>query len=148
MSVAMTKDEREAFLAGLHVGVISVAQGERAPLTIPIWYSYTPGGDVTILTGRGSRKAVLITQAATFSLCVQDEAPPYKYVAVEGPVVGIESADRERDTRAMARRYLGVAGGDRFLAQTAANATGESDDVVIRMHPERWLTADYGKAGG
>ena len=147
MSIAMTKDEREAFLAALHVGVISVAQEGRAPLTIPIWYAYTPGGDVSIITGRGTRKATLITQAGAFSLCVQDEAPPYKYVAVEGPVVGIEPGDRERDTRMMARRYLGVAGGDRFVAQTAANATGESD-VVIRMRPERWLTADYSKAGG
>jgi nitroimidazol reductase NimA-like FMN-containing flavoprotein (pyridoxamine 5'-phosphate oxidase superfamily) len=147
MSIAMTKDEREAFFAALHVGVISIARGERAPLTVPIWYAYTPGGDVTVITGRSSRKVALLTQAGSFSLCVQDEAPPYKYVAVEGPVVAIEAADRERDTRAMARRYLGVAGGDRYIEQNAANASG-GGDVLIRMRPERWLTADYGKAGG
>ncbi|MGI8857647.1 MAG: pyridoxamine 5'-phosphate oxidase family protein [Thermomicrobiales bacterium] len=147
MSFAMTKDEREAFLAALHVGVISIAQGERPPLTVPIWYAYSPGGEVTIMTGRGSRKAALLAQAGGFSLCVQDEAPPYKYVAVEGPVVAIESADRERDKRPMARRYLGVEGGDQYLAQNAANAT-EDGSVLIRMRPERWLTADYGKAGG
>jgi nitroimidazol reductase NimA-like FMN-containing flavoprotein (pyridoxamine 5'-phosphate oxidase superfamily) len=146
MSFAMTKDEREAFLAALHVGVISIAQKERAPLTVPIWYAYTPGGEVTVITGRGSRKVALITQAGGFSLCVQDEAPPYKYVAVEGPVVAIEAADRERDTRSMARRYLGFAGGDRYIEQNAANASSEGD-VLIRMRPERWLTADYGKAG-
>ena len=147
MSLAMTKEEREAFLAAVHVGVISIAQGKRAPLTVPIWYAYTPGGDVTIITGRGSRKAALLTEAGGFSLCVQDEVPPYKYVAVEGSVVAIESADRERDTRPMARRYLGVEGGDLYMAQTAADAT-DDDSILIRMRPARWLTADYGKAGG
>ncbi len=147
MSIAMTKDEREAFLAALHVGVISIAQGERPPLIVPIWYAYTPGGEVTIITGRGSRKVALLAQAGGFSVCVQDEAPPYKYVAVAGPVAAIESADRERDIRPMAHRYLGVEGGDRYMAENAANATGEGD-VLIRMRPERWLTADYSKAGG
>jgi hypothetical protein len=47
----------------------------------------------------------------------------------------------------MARRYLGVAGGDRYIEENAANASG-GGDVLIRMRPERWLTADYGKAGG
>lgn len=147
MSLSMTKEEREAFLAALHVGVISIAQGERAPLTVPIWYAYTPGGDVTIITDRESRKAALLTQAGAFSLCVQDEAPPYKYVSVEGPVVATEPADRERDTRPMARRYLGAEGSDLYMAQNAASAT-DNNSILIRMHPERWLTADYGKATG
>ncbi len=148
MSFAMAEDEREAFLAGMHVGVISIAREGRAPLTVPIWYAYTPGGEVAIVTGKGARKTAFIERAGSFSLCVQDEAPPYKYVTVEGPVVAIEPADRERDTRQMARRYLGVAGGDDFMASTAASAgSTPSADVVIRMRPARWLTADFGKVG-
>jgi nitroimidazol reductase NimA-like FMN-containing flavoprotein (pyridoxamine 5'-phosphate oxidase superfamily) len=46
MSTAMLKDEREAFLADLHVGVISVADGHRGPMTVPIWYLYEPGGRI------------------------------------------------------------------------------------------------------
>ena len=45
MPPAMTKEEREAFLADLHVGVISIAEEGRGPLTVPIWYSYEPGGE-------------------------------------------------------------------------------------------------------
>ena len=44
MSLAMTKQEREAFLADLHVGVISIDEAGRGPLTVPIWYDYQPGG--------------------------------------------------------------------------------------------------------
>jgi len=38
MSYTMSVAEREEFLAGVHVGVLSVAEGEgRAPLAAPVW---------------------------------------------------------------------------------------------------------------
>ena len=61
----MTPAEREAFLADLHVGVVSVTADGRAPLTMPIWYSYEPGGTVSFITGRTSQKAVLIERERT-----------------------------------------------------------------------------------
>lgn len=54
MSLTMTKEEREAFLADVHVAVISVAEHGRGPLVVPMWYSYEPGGQVRIITGRTS----------------------------------------------------------------------------------------------
>ena len=99
MSLTMTKEEREAFLADVHVGVISVAEDGHGPLTVPIWYSYEPGGEVRIITARRSRKGKLLERAGRFSLCAQMETPPYKYVSVEGPIVTIEVADLERDRR-------------------------------------------------
>ena len=56
MSLAMTKQEREAFLAEVHVGVISIEEAGRGPLTVPIWYDYQPGGELWLITDRGSRK--------------------------------------------------------------------------------------------
>jgi PPOX class probable F420-dependent enzyme len=147
MSFSMTAEERESFLAAVHVGVLAVSREGRAPLTVPVWYAYTPGGEVHIITGRASRKVALIKRAGRFSLCAQDEAPPYRYVTVEGPVIAIDPADRERDTRPMRRRYLGSAGDEQRAAESAESAT-DTSDVVIRMRPERWLTADYGKASG
>ena len=37
MSLIMTQREREAFLAEVHVGIISIADKDRGPLTVPIW---------------------------------------------------------------------------------------------------------------
>ena len=139
----MTKQEREAFLASLHVGIISISEGGRGPLTVPIWYLYEPGGEVRVVTGRASRKTQLLQHAGRFSVCVQTEAPPYKYVSVEGPVVGIEPADLERDRRPLAHRYLGPQRGDRYIEETRLEY---ADNVVVRMRPERWLTVDYAKA--
>jgi nitroimidazol reductase NimA-like FMN-containing flavoprotein (pyridoxamine 5'-phosphate oxidase superfamily) len=144
MSFSMTKQEREAFLADVHVGVISIADEGRGPLTVPIWYAYEPGGDLRIMTGRESQKGRLLARAGRFTLCAQTEKPPYKYVSVEGAIVSTEAADIERDLRPLARRYLGQKKGDRYVEETR-NLPTHSDNVLIRMRPERWLTTNYGK---
>ena len=143
MSLAMTVAEREAFLADVHVGIISVPEADRGTLAVPIWYDYEPGGEVWVITGRESRKGKLISGGTRLSLCAQTERAPYKYVSVEGPVVGIEPTDLEKHMRPMARRYLGVLGGDQYVEATSADHDGSS--IVVRMRPERWLTVDYGK---
>lgn len=144
MTFAMTRQEREQFLAELHVGIISIAEDGRGPLTVPVWYAYQPGGELRVLTASASRKGRLLERARRFSLCAQTETPPYRYVSVEGPVVAIVPADVERDLRPLARRYLGAGAGDAYIAATREQ---HADDVLIRMRPERWLTADFGKAG-
>jgi nitroimidazol reductase NimA-like FMN-containing flavoprotein (pyridoxamine 5'-phosphate oxidase superfamily) len=147
MTLIMTKQEREAFLADVNVGIISIAEEGRGPLTVPIWYAYDPGGDLRIMTPRESRKGRLLARTGRFSLCVQTETPPYKYVSVEGPIISTEAADIERDLRPLARRYLGNEGGDRYVEETR-NLPMHTDNVLIRMRPERWLTTDYSKEGG
>jgi nitroimidazol reductase NimA-like FMN-containing flavoprotein (pyridoxamine 5'-phosphate oxidase superfamily) len=144
MSLIMTQQEREAFLADIHVGVISISDEGRGPLAVPIWYAYDPGGDLRIMTGRESQKGRLLARAGRFSLCAQTENPPYKYVSVEGAIVSTEAADIERDLRPLARRYLGQKMGDRYVEETR-NLPTHSDNVLIRMRPERWLTTDYAK---
>lgn len=144
MSLTMTKHEREAFLADVHVGIISISDEGRGPLTVPIWYAYDTEGDVRIMTGRESHKGRLLAQAGRFSLCAQTENPPYKYVSVEGPIISTEAADIERDLRPLARRYLGKEMGDRYVEETR-NLPTHANNVLIRMRPERWLTADYSK---
>ena len=134
MSLSMNRAEREGFLAGLHVGVLSVVSPDGGgPLAAPVWYTYRPGGTVNVSTGRDTRKARAIRAAGCFSLCVQDERPPYKYVTVEGPVVMEDATDAER--LELARRYLGPEGGDAYIA---ANPGGRQ--VMIRMTPEHWLS--------
>ena len=142
MSLAMTRSEREAFLAGVHVGVVSIERVGRPPLTVPIWYDFDPAIGVWLLTGRKSEKGLALAAAGRFALCAQSEAPPlYQYVSVEGPVISVRPALREEDLRPMARRYFGRELGDRY-AETSAN----EDSLVFTMRPERWRTVDYRKS--
>ena len=144
MTTKMSRDEREAFLADVHVGVISISEKGRGPLTAPIWYTYEPGGEVSIAIERSSRKMKLLKKGLRVSFCVQCEAPPYKYVSVEGPVVDIDASDVERDERPMARRYLGEKGGDHYI-ESSTDGREPEDMVCVRIRPERWLTVDYSK---
>jgi nitroimidazol reductase NimA-like FMN-containing flavoprotein (pyridoxamine 5'-phosphate oxidase superfamily) len=141
----MSGEEREAFLADRHVGVLSVTRAGRGPLTVPIWYTYEPGGLVSVITGASTRKAQLIADAGRFSLCAQSETPPYKYVSVEGPVTSTEEDVDPDEAKAVAYRYLGQEFGDLYLAATAERAAGNR---VIRMRPESWLASDYAKEYG
>ena len=144
MSLAMSKQERERFLAAPRVAILSVAEPGRGPLTVPVWYDYAPGGEIWFLTQRDSRKGQLLERAERFSLCVQTETPPYRYVSVEGPIIAIEAYEIDRDLRPMAARYLGEQAGARYAEQSRAqHARGNS--IKVRMRPERWRTVDYGK---
>jgi nitroimidazol reductase NimA-like FMN-containing flavoprotein (pyridoxamine 5'-phosphate oxidase superfamily) len=145
MSLAMSKDEREAFLAALHVGVLGLEDPGRGPLTVPIWYAYEPGGELRFLTDRDSRKGKLIRVGRRIAFVAQSEQVPYAYVSVEGPIVSVEPADRDRDALPMAQRYLGQELGRQYVAATAAEREGS---VLVRMRPERWLTVDYKKQFG
>ncbi len=115
MSLMMSQSECQALLSEPRIGVIAVGRRRRAPLSVPMWYAYAPGGDVGIWTGRTSAKARLLKRFGRFSLCVQSEELPYKFVSVEGPVSRVEAIDYERDLRPLVYRYLGEEGGEEYL---------------------------------
>lgn len=144
MTLTMTIDERQDFLAGLHVAVLGVDDPGHGPLAVPVWYSYTPGGTVTVVTGGQSVKARLLRAAGRFSLCVQSETQPYRYVSVEGPITTTDDAVSVDERRGLAHRYLGPEVGDLYIESTAEQTAGS---VAFRMTPERWRTSDYGKDG-
>jgi hypothetical protein len=136
----MTTTEKQQFLAGLHVGVLSIPRQGAGPLTVPIWYDYRPGETLWFITSRESLKGRLLDTGTRVSLCAQTEAPPYRYVSIEGPVTAMDPVGDE--LLPMAVRYLGE-------KQGRAYAAGSSDDdsMVVHVRPEQWLAVDYGKSG-
>ncbi|MEO5724995.1 MAG: pyridoxamine 5'-phosphate oxidase family protein [Ilumatobacteraceae bacterium] len=138
--IAMSRQEAEEFLAGVHVGVLAVDQPGHGPLTLPIWYAWQDGVAL-IGTGTNTLKARLLRAAGRATMLVQQETPPYKYVSLEGTV---ELVPDDSDSYAMASRYLGAEFGRKYAD---ANPTG-ADSVVVRLTPDRWRTIDYSKAGG
>jgi PPOX class probable F420-dependent enzyme len=139
--LTMSKEDREAFLAGVHIGVLAVAVDGQAPLLTPIWYSYEPGGAVVLHTGTSSPKTAALRAAGRASLCVQTETPPYQYVVVEGSVA-IEEGRDEDWRRDVAHRYLGPEMGELYMQSTSSV---EDPGVFVSLVPERWKTTDYGK---
>jgi hypothetical protein len=107
MSLSMTKAEREAFLADVHVAVVSIPEAGAAPVTAPIWYRYQPGGQIEFITDAIRARAGSWPSAGRFALCAQVETPPYKYVTVEGIVTALDPVDFARDLLPISQRYLG-----------------------------------------
>ncbi len=145
MSLAMTKQEREAFLADLHVGVISIEEPGRGPLTVPIWYDYQPGGELWIITDRGSRKGKAPGGGRALQPLRPDGDRPLQV----------------RDRRGTDRLRRGDGHGARGplhgppLSRSRSWGTStwrrpaptrsERETVCFRMRPEHWLTVDYAK---
>lgn len=133
----MTKAERDAFLAEVHVGVLAIEEPGRGPVALPIWY-LVDEGDVVLSMDRSSLKARLLEAAGRATLTVQDEAPPYRYVSVEGPVA---LGPASHDSLELASRYLGAELGQRYVEQ---NPSGDAT-TTVRLTPEHWRTYDFSK---
>lgn len=146
----MTEQERQEFLAEPHIGVLSVASdSDRPPLTVPLWYAYRPGGNLSFFTGtqgRKARKTKLIQNAGVLSLSVQHEEFPYRYVTVEGTVIQIDRPPSAEQMLAIVRRYLPEEAAQGFV--TAELEHPGTELVLFTIRPDRWLTADFTDEAG
>lgn len=139
----LSEKEREEFLAEPHIAALSVSAGpDRGPLTVPVWYQYTPGGELWVLTGADSRKAKLIEAAGRFTVMVERLEPTVRYVSVEGPVArtvpGTDELLREVTSRYLPEERVGP-----YLEFAKANL---GENVAIYLSPQRWLSADLGES--
>lgn len=141
--MALSVEERERFLAEPHIGTLSVVERpDRAPLIVPIWYQYSPGGELWVLTDPDSRKARAIDAAGRFSLLAQRTEPTIRYVSVEGPAIRTAAGSDAR-SREMAARYLPP---DKVADFLEYERTRLNEHIAIYMRPEHWLSADLGPA--
>ena len=139
--MALSREEREQFLAEPHIGALSVMErSDRAPLTVPIWYQYRPGGELWVLTAPDARKTRAIGAAGRFGLMVERSTPTVRYVSVEGPVTRIGAGSAEL-SREMATRYVPP---DRVADYLEFERTSIGELIPVYMRPERWLSADLG----
>ncbi|GAB4583117.1 pyridoxamine 5'-phosphate oxidase family protein [Nocardia sp. IFM 10818] len=138
--MALTLQERQEFLARPLIGALAVNDGpDRAPLNVPIWYDYTPGGELWIVTGPESKKMRCLKAAGRFSMMAQVLEPTVRYVTAEGPITRITEATDEMH-RAMAARYLPPPAVEVYMKE--AESYGEM--AAVYMRPEHWLSADLG----
>ncbi|QIS23802.1 pyridoxamine 5'-phosphate oxidase family protein [Nocardia terpenica] len=139
MPKPFTENERQEFLAGKRVATLSVAATDgRPPAAFPVWYDYTPGGNIVINTGNERRKARLIRAAGAVSLVVQRDELPYQYVIVEGTVVDAVTPSPRAAREAIAVRYLGPEGGRAF-----ADRMDGTTSILFTIRPDRWITQNY-----
>ena len=129
----MTADEIRAFLqAGTRTGKAAVVRQDGRPHVTPIWF-VLDGEDVVFNTWHESVKGTCLQRDPRFSLCVDEEAPPYAFVMVEGVVDISRDPDQLYEfARRIAARYMGPDRAEEYGRRNSAEG-----ELLVRLMPEK-----------
>lgn len=128
----MTKAEYLQFLSDKpRTGKLATVRADGRPHVVPIWY--TMDGENLIFTAwHTSVKVKNILRDARVALCVDEEAPPFHFVMIEGTA---EIIEREAP---MVRHWATIIGG-RYMGVDQAEAFGKRNGVegeyVLKITP-------------
>ena len=132
----MDDHERRAFLlAGTRTGKVAWVSPKGNVHVAPVWF-VLDGDDVLFTTHEDSAKGKAFVEGTRLSMVVDDQAPPYSYVKVDGTVSLSEDLD---ELVAVATRI-----GGRYMGEERAEEFGRRNGVpgerVVRIRPTK-LTA-------
>ena len=127
----MSDDERRAYLmAGTHTGMLATTRDDGSPHVVPIWFVLD--GDTIVFTcDGGSVKRANLERDQRVSICVDDQQPPYSFVAMRGTAELSEDLDALRTwaTR-IGGRYMGADRAEEFGARNAVPG-----ELLVRLTP-------------
>jgi len=126
----MDDDKVRAFLAGLPArpAILATTRADGRPHVAPVWYAVADDGTIVFNTGRdhgeGPQPCVATAWAA---MSVDDDAAPFSFVTLEGPVAISEDLDDVRHwAGVIAGRYMGADRADEYGNATACPASSWS----------------------
>jgi len=127
----MTLAECRGFLLSpVRTGKLATMRKDGRPYVVPVWFDLD-GETLVFTTWHKSIKAASLRRDPRVCLCVDDEAPPFAYVQVEGTTVLSHEADQ--------LRYWATRIGGRYMGQAAAETYGKRNSVegelVVRITP-------------
>jgi len=123
---------REFLSAGTRTGKLATTRADGRPHVAPVWF-VLDGSDVVFNTGADSVKGRSLRRDPRAAMCVDDEAPPFAFVLVEGAVELSDDLDEMRTwaTR-IGARYMGP---DR--AEDFGRRNGVPGELLVRLTPDR-----------
>lgn len=129
----MSTEEYRAFLTERpRTASLATVRADGRPHVAPIWFDLD-GDELIFTTWHTSVKALNIQRDPRVSLCVDDEAPPFAFVLIEGTAT---LSDDLEELRAWATRIAG-----RYMGSHKAAAYGQRNGVagelLVRVTPTR-----------
>ena len=133
MAREMNREETRAFLLeGTRTGKVATTRADGRPHVTPIWF-VLDGDEIMFTTGATSVKAKTIRRDARVCMCVDDQAPPYSYVMIEGTATLSDDLDELRCwATVIGGRYMGADRADAFGARNAVPG-----ELLVRITPTR-----------
>jgi PPOX class probable F420-dependent enzyme len=131
MAHEMTPDETRSFLLeGTRTGKVATTRADGRPHVTPVWFTLD-GDDLVLTTDETSMKAKAIRRDPRVAMCVDDQAPPYSYVLIEGTATLSDDLDElRRVAAAVGGRYMGADRADEFGVRNAVPG-----ELVVRITP-------------
>lgn len=131
----MDTHERISFLTdNPRTGKLATVKPDGRPHITPIWFDID-GDTIVFTTWHTSVKAKNMRENANVCFCVDEEAPPFAYVIVEGTAHIHNEAE---NLRYWATRIAG-----RYMGEEKAEEYGERNGVpgeyLVRIHPDKWI---------
>jgi len=108
---------------GTRTGKLAVCRADGTPHVTPIWFviDSTPEGDALVFTTHHTTvKAAALRRSPRFSVCVDDQEPPYSYVIFEATATISEDLDEMlRWATRLGARYMGEGAAEQFGRRNA-----------------------------
>jgi PPOX class probable F420-dependent enzyme len=136
--------DRDALLAGRRIAVLATTDADGSAYLTPVWYFWSEGAFV-IPTSGASRKARNVEARPDVSILVDERGANVRGIAATGRAEVIRGDAAQELNATIHARYLTPAGIERT---GLGDVLGASDDVTIRIVPERWRTWDIGEVFG
>ena len=130
----MTLEEAKRFITSeARTGKIAVVREDGSPMVVPIWFDLDVDGSIVFTTWHETIKARSIRREPRVCICVDDEAPPFHYVRIDGKAQVIDDLEllRRWATR-LAARYMGP-----DLADAYGKRNSVPGELVVRVTPVR-----------
>ncbi len=129
---AMTEAEWRAFLTErARTGKLATVRKDGRPHVAPIWFDLDDDGTILFTTGADTVKGIALRRDPRVSLCVDDEAPPFAFVLVDG------TAELSEDPDALLGWATRIGG--RYMGADRAEAFGRRNavpgELLVRVQP-------------
>ena len=135
----MTDDQVRAFLTRdpARPGILGTTRADGRPHLAPVWYALDDDGTVVFNTGETTVKGRNLRRRGYAALSVDDDAAPFSFVTLEGPVTISEDL-------ADVRHWAGLIGGRSMGAERAeeyGERNGVPGELVVRLTPQAVVSA-------
>jgi PPOX class probable F420-dependent enzyme len=126
-------DDVVAFLSeGTRTGLLGYLASDGRPLVAPVWF-VVDGDSLAFNTGKNTAKGRALVRDPRVVMCVDDPAPPYSFVQVQGIAsIGEDPQDVLDIATRTGGRYMGS---DR--AEEYGRRNGVPGELVVRIQPTK-----------
>jgi PPOX class probable F420-dependent enzyme len=136
----LTPEWRQFLLTGTRTGKLAVVRTNGMPHVTPIWFLLDDNNELIFTTWGESVKARTLLRTRAFTLCVDDDTPPFSYIMLECQVRSMD--DKDPELRLWATRL-----GGRYMGPEQAEAYGERNSVPGEYLVRATITKIAAKAG-